>query len=375
MDSEKKTIRFIDSDYRTLFTIPDGDKITLTFSDGETVTRSCKYLDEYHTQVGSNVFHICEFAECMERNGTAYAPEKPLALPDMCFSTLPSTGELIRIERGSKGYTVLPYSTANTRENRKLADDLNQRRGVYPQQEAAMLAGGMFGWHTPAARIENYTMRGEAVPLLQQKQNRKKPDIGYASKSAVTENERTSENGFLDHPADAYAIYQLKDGKETRDLRFEPLERIQAAGFEVNRANYKLVYTAPLPEKADFSQNALLESLYEQFNIDHPKDFMGHSLSMSDVIALKQNGMVTCHYVDRFGFAELPSFLPDNPLKNAEMSMEDDYGMIDGILNNGKAPALEDKTEKPSFLERLKAKRPKQEQAKKTPARGAGMER
>lgn len=156
MDNEKKTIRFIDSDYRTLFTIPDGDKITLTFSDGETVTRSCKYLDEYHTQVGSNVFHICEFAECMERNGTAYAPEKPLALPDMCFSTLPSTGELIRIERGSKGYTVLPYSTANTRENRKLADDLNQRRGVYPQQEAAMLAGGMFGWHTPAARIENY---------------------------------------------------------------------------------------------------------------------------------------------------------------------------------------------------------------------------
>lgn len=138
MDNEKKTIRFIDSDYRTLFTIPDGDKITLTFSDGETVTRSCKYLDEYHTQVGSNVFHICEFAECMERNGTAYAPEKPLALPDMCFSTLPSTGELIRIERGSKGYTVLPYSTANTRENRKLADDLNQRRGVYPQQEAAM---------------------------------------------------------------------------------------------------------------------------------------------------------------------------------------------------------------------------------------------
>ena len=209
MDNEKKTIRFIDSDYRTLFTIPDGDKITLTFSDGETVTRSCKYLDEYHTQVGSNVFHICEFAECMERNGTAYAPEKPLALPDMCFSTLPSTGELIRIERGSKGYTVLPYSTANTRENRKLADDLNQRRGVYPQQEAAMLAGGMFGWHTPAARIENYTMRGEAVPLLQQKQNRKKPDIGYASKSAVTENERTSETGFLDHPADAYAIYQL----------------------------------------------------------------------------------------------------------------------------------------------------------------------
>ena len=102
MDNEKKTIRFIDSDYRTLFTIPDGDKITLTFSDGETVTRSCKYLDEYHTQVGSNVFHICEFAECMERNGTAYAPEKPLALPDMCFSTLPSSGELIRIERGSK---------------------------------------------------------------------------------------------------------------------------------------------------------------------------------------------------------------------------------------------------------------------------------
>ena len=87
MDNEQKTIRFIDSSYRNLFTLPDGERIMLTFSDGETATRKCQYIDEYHTQVGNNVFHICEFAERMERNGTLYAPEKPLALPDMCFSS------------------------------------------------------------------------------------------------------------------------------------------------------------------------------------------------------------------------------------------------------------------------------------------------
>lgn len=69
-----KTIRFIDSHYNNLFTIPDGGSIELTLSDGEKVARKCKYLDEYHTEVGSNVYHICEFAERMEQNGTKYAP-------------------------------------------------------------------------------------------------------------------------------------------------------------------------------------------------------------------------------------------------------------------------------------------------------------
>lgn len=71
---EKKTIRFIDSHYHTLFTIPDGASIEIQFPDGERRERVCRYIDEYHTQVGMNVFHICEFAEIMERNGNSYSP-------------------------------------------------------------------------------------------------------------------------------------------------------------------------------------------------------------------------------------------------------------------------------------------------------------
>ena len=78
-----------------------------------------------------------------------------------------------------------------------------------------------------------------------------------------------------------------------------------------------------------------LEQLFETFNVDRPADFTGHSLSVSDIVAIRQNGVVSCHYVDSVGFKELPAFLPENYLKNAEVSMEDDYGMIDGIINNG----------------------------------------
>ena len=95
----------------------------------------------------------------------------------------------------------------------------------------------------------------------------------------------------------------------------------------------------------------MLESLYKKFNIDHPADFTGHSLSVSDIVALKTGGVVSCHYVDSVGFTELPDFLQaGNHLKNAEMALEDDYGMIDGIINNGKADR-----ERPSVLDKLKA--------------------
>ena len=142
------------------------------------------------------------------------------------------------------------------------------------------------------------------------------------------------EKSFLNNPADAFAIYQLKHAEATRDLRFEPLERVTAAGLTVGKDNYELVYTGELPK--DEAVQDVLDDIYITFNENRPEDFRGHSLSVSDVIALKQNGAISSHYVDRFGFTELPAFLkPENYLKNAEMAMEDDYGMIDGIVNNG----------------------------------------
>ena len=73
---DKNMIRFIDSRYNELFLVPDGGNVVLTYPDGEKVTRSCQYIDEYHAQIGSLVYHSCEFAEIMERNGTKYAPQE-----------------------------------------------------------------------------------------------------------------------------------------------------------------------------------------------------------------------------------------------------------------------------------------------------------
>ena len=104
---------------------------------------------------------------------------------------------------------------------------------------------------------------------------------------------------------DTFSIYQLKDGDETRDYRFEPYDRLQAAGLAVDRANYELVYTASLVPGTS------LDDIFTRFNIDHPKDFKGHSLSVSDVVVLHQDGQDTAHYVDRGDFKQVPEFLQE----------------------------------------------------------------
>lgn len=155
---------------------------------------------------------------------------------------------------------------------------------------------------------------------------------------------------FLETANDSYAILQLRYTDETISERFMSRSALQRMGKEPELDHYEVVYIATLEPFTNL--NAMLEGIYTKFNIQHPEDFRGHSLSVSDIVALKQNGVVSCHYVDSFGFAELPGFMkPENYLKNAEMAMEDDYGMIDGIINNGRTPATE---EKPSVLEKLK---------------------
>ena len=201
---------------------------------------------------------------------------------------------------------------------------------------------------------------------------------------------------------DTFSIYQIKGGDETRDFRFEPYDRLQAAGNVVDRANYELVYSAPLAPETS------LEDIYTRFNIDHPKDFKGHSLSVSDVVVLHQDGQDAAHFVDSVGFREVPEFLQeqkqltpddletgetvktprgtfhvtamsreqieaagygfhhqsddgkylimgngtrafavaaeqaqrDNPLKTAEQTIEQNGNMIDGIINN--TPAVDE---------------------------------
>ena len=247
--------------------------------------------------------------------------------------------------------------------------------------------------------------------------------------AAIVEQARAAQG----EPVGSFSIYQLKGGNETLDYRFEPLDSIHRNGLSVKPENYELVYEAPMTAKDN------LESIYTRFNVDRPADFTGHSLSVSDIVVLHQGGKDTAHYCDRAGFSEVPEFLQpaqkslditeriqtprgsfylcgmtreqmeadgygfhhasedgkylimangtqayavradapekDNPLRTAEMTLEDDYGMIDGVINNGrrgeeleKAREHAERTQpekKPSIRERLAAA--KQECAKQQP--------
>ena len=143
------------------------------------------------------------------------------------------------------------------------------------------------------------------------------------------------EKTFLDNPADSFAIYQLQDNDDTAQLHYMNYEYLEKKGLSAQKENYAAVYAGDLDRRGDTQDK--LNELYETFNIRRPEEFCGHSLSVSDIVALKQNGVVSCHYVDSWGFKELPGFLkPENYLKNAEMAMEDDYGMIDGNVDHMK---------------------------------------
>ena len=149
-------------------------------------------------------------------------------------------------------------------------------------------------------------------------------------------------------PENGYAIYQLKPDPQYHSLRFASLSELRSLGrrdgnhadaaLGVTESRYDLIYSGVLSPAlaACRTPEAILEGLYTRFNLSRPDDFRGHSLSVSDVIALNLNGQTECYYTDSFGFYKLPAFLErENALKNVEMMLEDDYNMIDGIVNNG----------------------------------------
>lgn len=160
-----KQIRFIDSNYNDLFTIPDGGNVLLTLSDGDFLTRKCRYLDEFHTEVGNYVYHICEFAERMEQNGTKYSPAPiPTNMPYRSYSIDESSGELVMLKYGEMGHFHCNYSTYNNETNIRNAERINGLLGISKAQAAAMLGGSMFGFDKPAANPEKYDMEGKMRP-------------------------------------------------------------------------------------------------------------------------------------------------------------------------------------------------------------------
>ena len=209
------------------------------------------------------------------------------------------------------------------------------------------------------------------------------------------EHQLEREQAFLAHEGCCFAIYQVSRD-DPQNVRFMNLDWLQSHNLAVDRNNYDLIYTAPLNGSGSTMEQ--LETLYEQFNLKKPVDFHSPSLSVSDIVAIKQDGKVSCHYCDSVGSTEIPGFLPDNPLKNAEMMLEDDYGMIDGIINNGpKEPTVaqleqqarsgqpislmdlaeavhrEERDKKKSVMEQLKSQ-PRTEHKKTAPKKSAERE-
>ena len=202
------------------------------------------------------------------------------------------------------------------------------------------------------------------------------------------------ERAFLSHEGDCFAIYQVSENDPQR-LRFMNMDWLNAHDLSVERGNYDLVYTAPLSETG--SIDGRLHKLFEQSNFHRPADFHSPSMSVSDIVAIKRDGVVSCHYCDSACFQEIPGFLPSNPLKNAEMTVEDDYGMIDGIINNGPKATVaeleaqarsgqpislmdladavhrEERDKRKSVMEQLRQS-PKQERKKTAPKKSAERE-
>ena len=157
--SAEKGIRFITPEYKEKFRISDGEKIRITFSDGEVKDRVCRYVDDSHVEVGDDLYHICEFAERMEQCGATFIPLRS-DLPEVCYSILPSTGDVIIIKHGESGYYRCEYSTEDKAFNREFANDRNANLGVSKAQVEAMLAGSMYGWDVPAADPKSYDVNG-----------------------------------------------------------------------------------------------------------------------------------------------------------------------------------------------------------------------
>ncbi len=157
--SAEKGIRFITPEYKEKFRISDGEKIRITFSDGEVKDRVCRYIDDSHVEIRDDLYHICEFAERMEQCGATFIPLRS-DLPEVCYSILPSTGDVIIIKHGESGYYRCEYSTEDKAFNREFANDRNANLGVSKAQIEAMLAGSMYGWDVPAADPKSYDENG-----------------------------------------------------------------------------------------------------------------------------------------------------------------------------------------------------------------------
>ena len=162
MEKASRGIRFITPDYKEKFIIPDGDKIRITLSDGEQLDRPCRYIDDYHLEVGSNLFHICEFAERMEQNGNTVIPLRS-SLPEQCYVFVQTENCVGIVKKGESGFFRTDIQGGKPSETNALVNEMNEKLGLTKAQVEAMKAGSMFGWGTPAADPKSYDKNGIPV--------------------------------------------------------------------------------------------------------------------------------------------------------------------------------------------------------------------
>ena len=281
-------VRFIDPRYNELFRVPDGSMVQLKFPNGRQYSEKVEYLDDYHMRIGSAVQHICEFAERMARSRGIVEPE-------------PLTQQDCRAWNLEYDY----YLTVQA------AEDGAWNYALY-QGDCCLLERGKID--APELMIEevrdeilySHNLRNkDCIPLTQEEFAQKLADRNEVQSYRMKQ--------FQQSGHDCYLVMQLQQDADPA-LRFAAMRYLNKQNIAPSIENYEILYRGNLPEgKRSVPQAELLEQLYQKFNCARPTDYHGHSLSVSDVIMLNQDGKISAHYVDSIGFKELPGFLDKKP--------------------------------------------------------------
>ena len=281
-------VRFIDPRYNELFRVPDGSMVQLKFPNGRQYSEKVEYLDDYHMRIGSAVQHICEFAERMARSRAIVEPE-------------PLTQQDCRAWNLEYDY----YLTVQA------ADNGSWEYALY-QGDCCLLERGKID--APELMIEevrdeilySHNLRNkDCIPLTQEEVAQKLADRNEIQSYRMKQ--------FQQSGHDCYLVMQLEQDADPA-LRFAAMRYLNKQNIAPSLENYEILYRGNLPEgKRSVPQAELLEQLYQKSNFARPTDYHGHSLSVSDVIMLNQDGKISAHYVDSIGFKELPGFLDKKP--------------------------------------------------------------
>ena len=276
-------VRFIDPRYNELFRVPDGSMVQLKFPNGRQYSEKVEYLDDYHMRIGSAVQHICEFAERMARSHATVEPE-PLTQQEQRAWNLEYDYYLtVQADNGSWDYALY-------------------------QGDCCLLERGKID--APELMIEevrdeilySHNLRNkDCIPLTQEEFTQKLADRNEIQSYRMKQ--------FRQSGHDCYLVMQLQQDADPT-LRFAAMRYLNRQNIDPSIENYEILYRGNLPEgKRSVPQAELLEQLYQKFNFARPTDYHGHSLSVSDVIMLNQDGKISAHYVDSISFKESPDFL------------------------------------------------------------------